>query len=359
MTPMGPQDLDRAVTEAVRALRALAGLDWEVPAAGLEWSCRETAVHLAGDLSGFAAQLAGRVADGWLPLVVGAAPETTPAGLADLVEAGGRLLSAAVRSARHDDRAWHPAGTAGPDGFAAMGAAELLLHTHDITHGLGTTGWQGSGDTARLVLDRLFPHAPRSAEGGPWGSLLAATGRADLPGLPRRRNWRWYNDPVPGVGVVLCEISPSAAADLYEGGDGGFVWPGDGPGEGTRIASGMVGLAREVGEYRPGWGPYAIVRLSDRRAIGGVGFHGAPDPDGHAEVGYDLVPSARGNGHATEALRALAGRAFGQPGLTELHATVEEGNLPSHGVVARVGFHPAGSGEDGVRYVLRRPEAAS
>ncbi|MET3985289.1 GNAT family N-acetyltransferase [Streptomyces sp. PvR034] len=359
MTPMGPQDLDRAVSDAVRALRAVAHLDWSVPAAALEWSCRDTAVHLAGDLTGFAAQLAGRVTGAYLPLVVDAAPGTPPGGLVDLVEASGRLLSAAVLAAGEDVWAWHPAGPAGPDGFAAMGAAELLLHTHDIVHGLGDTDWQGSADTAGPVLDRLFPHAPRSAEGGPWGSLLVATGRADLPGLPRRRGWRWYNDPVPGVGIVLCEISPSAAADLYEGGDGGFHWPEEGPGEGTRIASGMVGLAREVGEYHPGWGPYAIVRLSDRRAIGGMGFHGAPDPDGHAEVGYDLVPSARGHGHATEALRALAALAFARPGLTELHAVVEEGNLPSHGVVARAGFERAGSGEDGVRYRLRRPEAAA
>ncbi|MER5727237.1 GNAT family N-acetyltransferase [Streptomyces sp. NPDC002138] len=357
MTPMGPHALDRTVSEAVRALRAVAHLDWSVPAAGLEWSCRDTVVHLAGDLTGFAAQLAGRVTGGCLPLTVGAAPRTAPTGLADLVEASGRLLSAAVRDAGQDARAWHPAGPAGPDGFAAMGAAELALHTRDVVHALGVTDWQPSGDTARLILDRLFPHAPRSVEGGPWGSLLAATGRADLPGLPRRREWRWYNDALPGVGVVLCEIGPSAAADLYAGGDGGFVWPDDGPGEGTRIASGMVGLAREVGEYRPGWGPYAIVRLSDRRAIGGVGFHGAPDPDGHAEVGYDLVPSARGTGHATEALRALAGWAFGQPALTELHATVEEDNLPSHAVLARLGFRKAGSGEDGVRYLLPRPDA--
>ncbi|MDJ0380326.1 GNAT family protein [Streptomyces sp. G-G2] len=169
------------------------------------------------------------------------------------------------------------------------------------------------------------------------------------PGVRRRS----YADPVQGVGVALHVISPDAAADLYAGGDGGFAWAGDGPDEGTRIASGMLGLAREVGEYRPGWGPYAIVRLRDRRAIGGIGFHGPPDPDGHVEIGYDLVPSARGHGHATEALRALAAWAFAQPGLTELHATVAEGNLPSHAVLARTGFRRVGAGEDGVRYVLR------
>ncbi|MFC6982406.1 GNAT family N-acetyltransferase [Streptomyces cirratus] len=159
--------------------------------------------------------------------------------------------------------------------------------------------------------------------------------------------------PCPGEGVVLCEISPSAAADLHTGGPGGFVWAEDGPPEGTRIAAGMLGLAREVGEYHPGWGPYAIVRDTDRRAIGGIGFHGAPDPEGHAEVGYDLLPSARGHGHATEALRALAGWAFEQPGLTALRAVVDVGNAPSHAVVRRAGFERDGSVDGAVRYLLR------
>ncbi|MGW7192781.1 GNAT family N-acetyltransferase, partial [Streptomyces sp. NPDC054838] len=239
------------------------------------------------------------------------------------------------------------------DGFAAMGAAELLLHTHDIRRGLGAADRAGSARTSALVLDRLFPHAPRSAAADAWGSLLAATGRADLPDLPRRRDWRWYADPVRGAGVVLCEIGPPAAADLHTGGPGGFVWADDGPPEGTRIAAGMLGLAREVGEYHPGWGPYAIVREADHRAIGGIGFHGAPDPEGHAEIGYDLVPSARGRGHATEAVRALAGWAFAQPGLTALRAVVEDANAPSHAVVRRAGFEREAAVDGTVHYLLR------
>ncbi|THA56611.1 GNAT family N-acetyltransferase [Streptomyces sp. A1136] len=354
MTLFTAGDLTRTVAEAVGALREVADRDWSLPAAGLEWSCRDTAVHLTSDLTAFAAQLAGR-ADSWLPLTVGAAAEAAPDALIDLVEASGRLLAAAVFAADPQDRAWHRAGAAGADGFAAMGATELLLHAHDILHGLGRADWTGSAHTGALILDRLFPHAPRPASADAWGSLLAATGRADLPGLPRRRNWRWYGDPIRGAGVVLCEIGPSAAADLHTGGEGGFVWAEDGPPEGTRIAAGMLGLAREVGEYHPGWGPYAIIRAADRLAIGGIGFHGAPDPEGQAEIGYDLVPSARGRGHATDAVRALAARAFARPGLTALRAVVEEGNAPSHAVVRRAGFRRDGSEDGTVRYLLRRP----
>ncbi|MEV6684758.1 GNAT family N-acetyltransferase [Streptomyces sp. NPDC051130] len=355
MTPFTARDLTRTVGEAVAALREAADRDWSRPAAGLEWSCHDTAVHLAADLTAFAAQLAARAPASWLPIRLDVAPGTTPGPLTDLVEASGRVLAATVLAARPDDRAWHPAGAAGADGFAAMGAAEVLLHTHDILHGLGATGWAGSAHTSALVLDRLFPHAPRPAGADAWDALLAATGRADLPGLPRRRHWRWYADPVRGKGVVLCEVSPSAAADLHTGGPGGFVWAEDGPPEGTRIAAGMLGLAREVGEYHPGWGPYVIVREADRRAIGGIGFHGAPDPEGRAEIGYDLLPSARGRGHATEALRALAGWAFSQPRPTALLAVVDAGNAPSHAVVRRAGFERDTCVDGAVRYLLRRP----
>ncbi|MCX4539609.1 GNAT family N-acetyltransferase [Streptomyces sp. NBC_01565] len=348
----GPHDLDAAVALSVRALREVAGLDWSAPAAGLEWSCRDTAVHLAGDLTGFAAQLAGRVSDSYLPFLVGVAPGTPPGGLIDLVEAGGRLLRAAVYAAGSGDRAWHPAGWAGADGFAAMGVTEILLHTHDILRGLGTPDRAVSPYLAARVLDRLFPHTPRGAGGDPWDRLLWATGRADLPDLPRPRVWRWYNEPVRARGVTLCEISPALAADLHAGGTGGFAWADDGPAEGTRFAAGTVAKAREEGTYRPGWGAYAIVRDSDRRAVGGIGFHAAPDGGGHAEIGYDLVPSARGAGHATEALRALCAWAFAQPGVTGLHAEVEEGNAPSHAVLRRAGFRPAGHGEGGARYAL-------
>ncbi|MEU6890366.1 GNAT family N-acetyltransferase [Streptomyces sp. NPDC046557] len=354
MTLFTADDLSRTVAEAVAALREVADRDWSRPAAEREWSCRDTAVRLAADLTAFAARPAGRVPASWLPLTVDTAPGTPPGALIDLVEASGRLLAATVLAAGAEDRARHPAGAAGADGFAAMGATELLLHTHDIRRDLGAGDWAGSARTSALILDRLFPHAPRSAYADAWGSLLAATGRADLPDLPREREWRWYGDPVRGAGVVLCEIDPSAAADLHTGGPGGFVWADDGPPEGTRIAAGMLGLAREVGEYHPGWGPYAIVRTADRRAIGGIGFHGAPDPEGHAEIGYDLLPSARGHGHATEAVRALAGWAFAQPGPTALRAVVADGNAPSHAVVRRAGFERDGSRDGTVHYLLRR-----
>ncbi|MEU3777550.1 GNAT family N-acetyltransferase [Streptomyces sp. NPDC032472] len=352
MTITGTHAIDRAVSLTVQALRAAAHLDWSVPAAGLEWSCHETAVHVVNDFIVYGARITERIADGSTPIERYTAPGAAPSVVVDAIEAAGRKLTAAVSAADPDDRAWHPYGTSDADGFAAMGVVETLLHTHDILEGLGVQDFEPEPELCEHALDRLFPHVPRGA--APWTALLWATGRADLADLPRQTVWRWYADPVPaGDRVVLCAISPELGADLAAGGTGGFAWSEDGPFDGTRAASGMTAKAYEEGTYRPGWGPYAVVRTHDRRAIGGIGFHGAPDADGQAEVGYDLVPSARGNGYATEALRGLTAWAFGQPGLTALRASVDEGNDPSHAVLRRAGFERTGAGDGAVRYALR------
>ncbi|MGW0366172.1 GNAT family N-acetyltransferase [Streptomyces sp. NPDC002990] len=348
MTITGASDVDQAAALSTQALRDVAHLDWSVPAAGLEWSCYDTAVHMASDLVGYAGQLTGRATADYVPFEITAEPGTTPAGLIRVIEATGGLLSAAVRTSGPDVRAWHPCGMAGADGFAAMGVVEALLHTHDVLTGLGVHGWQPPADLCRRVLDRLFPQAP--ATGDPWTVLRWMTGRAELPGLPRLTAWRWYADPVRAEGMTLCEISPAVAADLHRGGPGGFAWAADGPAEGTRFAAGMVVKAHEDGSYRPGWGTYAMVRATDQLAVGGIGFHAAPDADGTVEIGYDVVPSARGNGHATQALRALSAWALARPGVSRVTATVEPDNAPSHAVVARAGFTRTGTAEGGTRY---------
>ncbi|MFF8382278.1 GNAT family N-acetyltransferase [Streptomyces kanasensis] len=352
MGTTGAQDVDAAVGLATAALREVADRDWSVPAAGSEWSCRDAVVHLAQGFAGYAAQVAGRVAQGYVPFEVVPEPGATPDGLVRLVEATGGLLAAAVFRAPRDLRAWHPYGHADGDGFAAMGVVEALVHTRDVVAALGAPDWRPPGPLCARAVERLFPQAPRDHD--PWRTLLWATGRGGLDDLPGLRAWRWYADPIRSGRLVLCELSPDLAADLHDGGEGGFAWAAGGPAEGTRFAGGLVEQAHEVGAYRPGWGVYVIVRASDRRAVGGIGFHAAPDTDGAVEIGYDVVESARGRGHATEALRALAAWAFSRPEARLLRATVEHGNAASHTVVGRAGFRPVGSGDGVVRYELRR-----
>ena len=97
---------------------------------------------------------------------------------------------------------------------------------------------------------------------------------------------------------------------------------------------------------------YMIVRRSDGLAVGDAGFHGPPGADGEVEVGYALVPSARGAGLATEAVELLATWARRQPGVKRVVARVDPGNDPSHRVLERLGFEQDGRRGGLTRYVL-------
>lgn len=183
---MDHRDVDTAVAESLKVLGPHTSEDWTVPAGPLEWSCWETAAHVAHDLLAYAGQVAARPADSYLPFDLNVRPNASPTDVLQAVAACGRLLSCALAPASPDLRAWHW-GPCDPEGFAAMGVAETVLHTHDITQGLAVD-WLPPGPLCAAVLDRLFPDAP---PGDPVQVLLWCTGRQELDGLPRRTSWKW------------------------------------------------------------------------------------------------------------------------------------------------------------------------
>jgi hypothetical protein len=180
------EDVERAVAEMVRVLGPQDRLDWTVPAGTLEWSCWATAAHVAHDLLAYAGQVAGRPDTAYLPFDLKIRTDAEAAEVLATVVACGRLLSRAVAAADPDDRAWH-FGPCDRTGFAAMGVAETLLHTVDITRGLGLDWWPPE-DLCAAVLARLFPRAP---EGDAVDVLLWSTGRGELDGHPRLTSWVW------------------------------------------------------------------------------------------------------------------------------------------------------------------------
>ncbi|BBC34251.1 hypothetical protein SGFS_055450 [Streptomyces graminofaciens] len=348
---MGGEQVQQAVDHSLALLGKGLDLqrgrqrDWAgVKAGRLDWSCRRTAVHIAEDLIAYAGQLAGRATSAYVPFELAMEDGSGDADVLDVIRTTGALLSAAVEATPREVRAFHPYPfrAADREGFAAMGVAEVLLHTHDIAEGLGLTAeYAPSVDLCESVLSRLFPHV-RPGD-NPWATLLWATGRGDLPDRATVTRWHWSNPlHIPAERLTLQGVTPAAAADLAEGGTGGFEWIEGGPIEGTRVGAGMMFKAYEAGVHRPEWGMYVLVREADGLAVGALGHHGAPDEDGRVEVGYDLVESARGHGYMTEALRALADwareRARERGDVSSLFAVVDKVNTPSQGVVSRAGF---------------------
>ena len=103
---------------------------------------------------------------------------------------------------------------------------------------------------------------------------------------------------------------------------------------------GFLHATATVGEQRP-FGYYRITRLSDGRAVGGVGFKGQPD-DGDVEIGYGLAPSARGHGYAAEAVIALLAMAADH-GLSRVIADTTPENIASQRTLVRTGFRLVGT----------------
>ena len=182
--------LAEAIVAATDAMAAADDADWSRPAGDLDWDCRATVQHIASDFVAYATQLTGPRAHGYaaFDLVLDGTP--SPSELRALVRATGGLLSSVVRTADPGTLGWHPYGPAGPRDFAAMGIVELLVHTEDLSRGVGFAWQPGAGLSAR-VLAHLFPYAPRGHE--PWPTLLWATGRVALDERPRLEDWRWEN----------------------------------------------------------------------------------------------------------------------------------------------------------------------
>ena len=103
-----------------------------------------------------------------------------------MVAAAGALLGNALTSAEPDLRAWH-FGLVEPAGFAALGVAETLLHTYDITQGLAVD-WLPPEPLCAVVLRRLRRTRPTD---DPVRVLLEATGRMVPEGRPRVTSWHW------------------------------------------------------------------------------------------------------------------------------------------------------------------------
>jgi hypothetical protein len=176
-----------ATAELDRALRPAFDRDWSVPAGDVEWSCRHTVSHIADDLFSYASQVVAQPTRDYLPIEAVIDPRASNEDMVRAVSMCGELLRYAVEAASPDARGWHPMGTSDPNGFAAMGALEALVHTYDIVQGL-QLDWTPPGHLCAPILRRLFPGAP---DGDASAVLLYCTGRAALAGLARQADWSW------------------------------------------------------------------------------------------------------------------------------------------------------------------------
>lgn len=117
----------------------------------------------------------------------------------------------------------------------------------------------------------------------------------------------------------------------------------------------VLDIARKIAAATEPLGPflaYVVVRREDGKAIGDAGFHGPPNAEGEVEIGYALVPAARGMGYARESVELLVAWALSQPAVRVITARVEPGNVASERLLERLHFNAKDEREGMRRFVL-------
>ena len=183
-------DLRATASASVAALAGYTDLDWQqTRAAGLEWSCWQTALHMVDCLYFYACQIVYGNPDEYLCTELALDDSASPQRLLTALSAHAELLHSIARAADPAVRAYHNYGRSDADGFAAMGVLETMIHTFDVTRGLNPADqWRPPAELAAPVIARLFPDAP---SGDPVDVLLYCCGRAALGELPRQTLWQW------------------------------------------------------------------------------------------------------------------------------------------------------------------------
>ncbi len=95
-------------------------------------------------------------------------------------------------------------------------------------------------------------------------------------------------------------------------------------------------MRREPGDARRIW---LVIDPMTSRVIGDIGFHKPWREDRTTvELGYSLVPEARGFGYATEACAALIHWTFAHTPVTQIIAQIDPANAASLRVAAKLGM---------------------
>lgn len=146
-----------------------------------------------------------------------------------------------------------------------------------------------------------------------------------------------------GERVRLEPITPARARSMLAGvPDPDLPWEQGFPLDSLLKALRQILVTDESRDVLGPFFAYVIIRTADGVAIGDAGFHGGPDDSGEVEIGYALVPKARGFGLASEAVRLLVSWAAAQTGVRGIFALVNPGNAESERLLTGMNFKREG-----------------
>jgi RimJ/RimL family protein N-acetyltransferase len=106
----------------------------------------------------------------------------------------------------------------------------------------------------------------------------------------------------------------------------------------------LAGMRAKQVRERPADAPWLLraivcdVAGAPREVIGYLNFHAGPNESGQVEIGYTLLPGARGHGYAIEAVRAMFDWARRVHGIRRFRASVAPDNERSLNLIGKLGF---------------------
>ncbi len=83
---------------------------------------------------------------------------------------------------------------------------------------------------------------------------------------------------------------------------------------------------------------WMVIEQASAHVIGDVGFHGPLRDEATVEIGYVLLPHARGRGYATEATSAVIEWVFTYTNVSQIIAQIDPANAASLRVAAKLGM---------------------
>ncbi len=97
-------------------------------------------------------------------------------------------------------------------------------------------------------------------------------------------------------------------------------------------------MNRLVSKDQQGWWTWLPIHKTDNTLMGSGGYKGKPSPEGNVEIGYEIAPSYRNKGLASEFAKALTEHAFSFEDVNTIlaHTLAEEND--SCKVLLKCGF---------------------
>jgi len=123
-------DVTAAAAHCTQFLSGSLDADWSAPVPGMAWTIAQAVAHVSEGLLMYAVDLSSGPRE-ITTLDVRVKPESSSAALIAMLVATARVVATVIAATPPDVLGFHPWGSAGPEGYAAMSCDEMLIHTDD------------------------------------------------------------------------------------------------------------------------------------------------------------------------------------------------------------------------------------